>query len=387
MKQVELRLIPAPGAKPEFLATMEATTQSTTPTNSIWERLTDKVVVLEGHTRDAWALDTSCKWHAFQVTSVDGRNKLPGFVKYLRERQKTAYGRFGDDQVWVISNKQVSNWTLNCRVAALSTIPHCPLLKVKQPAAAAAAAQPTATATPTTSKKKKGFGFLGNLVGAQKRTNQQVEIAAVKKVSAAAPAAAGGGGDTAPSTGPNATNTNTTTNNTNTSLELLKTAGQVLADFRSEMEQEMLDFDASDEPLLKVPLDVASKLRTMSESEQQSGRVTMEILKYIVYEQAEEVNENWIQIYKEGEAPPEVLEDMNKAEVPDEVRGQQQAIQQQRQKMELQRAQKDAELKQKAALRGEQNADDEEDFAVLNTKKRDRRTIEEIQLGTGKRRK
>jgi hypothetical protein len=168
------------------------------------------------------------------------------------------------------------------------------------------------------------------------------------------------------------------------------------------MEQEMLDFDASDEPLLKVPLDVASKLRTMSESEQQSGRVTMEILKYIVYEQAEEVNENWIackeasefldetviQIYKEGEAPPEVLEDMNKAEVPDEVRGQQQAIQQQRQKMELQRAQKDADLKQKAALRGEQNgADDEEDFAVLNTKKRDRRTIEEIQLGTGKRRK
>ena len=74
----------------------------------------------------------------------------------------------------------------------------------------------------------------------------------------------------------------------------------------------------------------------------------MEILKYIVYEQAEEVNDEWIAhkepsefmdeatiaIYKEGEAPPEVLEDMNKADLPDEIKGQQRAIQQEQQTQE-----------------------------------------------------
>ena len=48
-----------------------------------------KLIVLEGYTRDPWALDTTAtKWTPVQVESVDGRNKLPGFVDYLHERKK-----------------------------------------------------------------------------------------------------------------------------------------------------------------------------------------------------------------------------------------------------------------------------------------------------------
>jgi type IV secretory pathway VirB10-like protein len=138
--------------------------------------------------------------------------------------------------------------------------------------------------------------------------------------------------------------------------------------------------------------------------------VTMEVMKYIVYEQAEEVNEEWIAhkepsefmdevvivIYKEGEAPPEVLEDVNKAELPDEIRGQQQALQQQRQKAEQIRAQRLRMEQTKLANMqhnkmttnnsggdGDDNQDaqddEEEDFAALNTQKRDRRTIEDFE--------
>ena len=372
MKQLDLRLIPAPGQKPEFLAKLQPT--SSNPPD--WWNASDvKLVVLEGYTRDPWAMDTSTKWHSIQVQSIDGRNKLPGFVNYLRERKKTAFGRFGPDQVWVVSHKQASSSTLACRVAPITSIPNCPMQPRKpKPAAPAPAPVPT-TATYDAKKKKKGFGLLGNLVGAQKRTNQQVETAApIKKAAAGAPANAEGIVQEDPTT---------------SSSQDLKTCGQVLAEFRQEMEQEMLDFDISPETVLKVKVDVASKLALLSPEEKQSGRVSMEILKFIVYEQAEEVNEEWIAhkepsefmdeatiaIYKEGAAPPEVLEDLNKAELPDEQRGQQRAIMEQRQKAQANKSAKQDAATQKAALQGEEM----DDFATLNTNKRDRRTIEDFE--------
>ena len=124
----------------------------------------------------------------------------------------------------------------------------------------------------------------------------------------------------------------------------------------------------------------------------------MEILKYIIYEQAEEVNDEWIAqkeqsefldevviaIYKQGQAPPEVMEDANKGDLPDEIKGQQRAMQQQQQKSEQMRAQKNSEALQKAALtdheQAQQGEDGDDNFAALNQNERDRRTIEEMQL-------
>jgi hypothetical protein len=418
-KEVELRLIPGPGAKPEFLAVV-ALKDDGRPAPACFESLLQNnnnntnnntnnraaIVVLEGYTRDAWALDTATKWEVFQVMSVDGRNKLPGFVNHLRERKKTAFGRIPDGRVWVVPHKQMSSTTLTCRVAAIPKIPNCPLQPLLAVAGAGAAKPPpqVAAAAPSTTKtgpppssnnnnattrtnnpnakKKKGFGFLGNLVGAQKRTNQQVEAVAAKKV------IAGASETTATTATSSSTTGDSAASSTRPAAEELKTAGQVLAEFRQEMEQQMLDFDLAPDVCLKVKIDVATKLKLLSDQEKHSGRVTMEILKYIVYEQAEEVNDEWIAqkeasefmdevviaIYKEGEAPPEVLEDMNKADLPDEVKGQQRAIQQEQQKAQLQREQKLAKFKQAQALKAT-----DDDFAVLNTKKRDRRTIEDYQ--------
>jgi hypothetical protein len=121
----------------------------------------------------------------------------------------------------------------------------------------------------------------------------------------------------------------------------------------------------------------------------------MDILKYIVYEAAEEINEEWVAykepsefmdeiiiiIYKEGAAPDHVLDDMHQAELPDEIRGQQRAIQEQRAK-----AMQQAELKHKQQLdqqilANNGGGDFDDDFEVLNTKKRDRRTIEDYERG------
>ena len=165
-----------------------------------------------------------------------------------------------------------------------------------------------------------------------------------------------------------------------------KTAQEVLQDFRQAMEQKMLDFDLEGDNCLKIKVSVAEWTQGLDREEKM--RVTMEVLKYIVYEQAEEVNDEWvavkepsefmddvvIAVYKE--APPEVLEEVNKAELPDEVRGQQRAIQEARQRVV---DKQEAKLQAERMTLAMQTADEEEDMATLNTNKRDRRTIEEIQ--------
>jgi hypothetical protein len=113
MKELQLMLVPAPGAKPEFLATVQPvsddgsamTTDATAKTNTVIAQVLESIgstLVLEGYTRDGWAWKpmatpppAGCGWTTLTMESTDGHNKLPGFVGYLKERQKSAYGRFG----------------------------------------------------------------------------------------------------------------------------------------------------------------------------------------------------------------------------------------------------------------------------------------------------
>ena len=405
------------------------------------------MIVLEGYTREPWAMDmnsntASTTWSSFQVHSVDGRNKLPGFVKYLRERQKTCFGRFVMDDntntntnntdnnknntslttfVWIISHKQTSSSRLSCRVAPIHSIPNCNLRPKSVPAdrnrtqnaasSTAAAAIPAAgtnTNTSTIKPKKKGFGLLGNLVGAQRRTNHQVVTASTANVASTA--------RTTTKTEHNQTSNNATKNdptggnhansdtlNNNNDIPLA-TSGQVLADFRHEMEQKMLDFDISPEMSTKISVKMGDQTKKVQDADK--GNITMEVLKYIVYEQAEEVNEEWIAhqepseftdeitvaIYKDPEfAPQEVIEEMNHAEIPEEMKAQQKLIEQKGRQQEI-NARRVQEALQRQALRnlaessgsGEGNG---QSFSALNTDKRDLRTIEEIQQDNAKRRK
>ena len=132
MKPLELALVPTPGAKPEFLASVIPLPKGTDAQKQllpkVWESITahhpppstKPIVVLEGYTRDDWAA-ASDKWQTVHVRSVDGKNKLPGFVNYLKERQKTAFGRFLGKMrtqlttfVWVVGFQQESSPLLQC---------------------------------------------------------------------------------------------------------------------------------------------------------------------------------------------------------------------------------------------------------------------------------
>ncbi|KAG7366706.1 hypothetical protein IV203_029376 [Nitzschia inconspicua] len=422
MKQLELALVPTPGAKPEFLAEViplpkDAAEKAVIP--ALWQSMTEhnKAVVLEGYTRESWAendVTSVVKWQNMHVRSVDGKNKVPGFVQYLQERQKTAFGRFlcatGTTTVTtfvlVVSYKQTNAATLSCRIAPLFTISNCPLKpksgdqKVlqqqhqKPPAAISVPKAGDAAAAP----KRKGFGLLGNLVGAQKRTNQHVVSSVVAKPGRA-PSSAASATASNPSEGVGIV---AHTSHDIEAQQELKTSGEVLADFRNKMEQAMLDFDIAPEVSMKVPIKLSDYTKQVHEADQ--GKVTMEVLKYIVYEQAEEVNDEWIAhkepsefmdeitiaIYKDAEdAPPEVLEELNRAELPEEMKAQQKMVAEQRRQQEM-KALREQEQKQLEALKSMatgsgEDGDEDVDLAALNTQKRDRRTIEEIQRDNAKR--
>ena len=379
MQQIQLMLVPEPGKAPQALATLQVVNPSPA-VSKVWDQVHthSKTVVLEGYTRDSWAWKPSgpTVWTVLVVESVDGRKKLPGFNKYLKDRQKCAYGRFllgGTTGIWVVSYVQKPTGhedRMECRISLdLTKIPGCtlsaspPKSKGPIPAAGPSSAQQTQQQQ---QRKRAGAGLLGKLVGAQKKTNQHVLAAQAPSPSAAT-----------------ATATRTTAGGVPVET---KTAANVLADFRNDMEQKMLDFDVSAESELRVPISLAEYVKGLSDDDK--SRVTMEVLKYMVYEAAEEVNEEWIAhkepsefmdeitivVYKEGCAPPEVLEEINKGELPDEVRAQQRNVQ-----VERARQLSAAERKREVALESGAHAafanEDADDVEALNTKKRDRRTV------------
>jgi hypothetical protein len=405
MKEIKLYLIPQPGAKPEFLASLQVVDPSPAVT-TLWNDRLPEQVVLEGYTRDSWAWKPSPVWQTITCVSTDGRKKLPGFTGYLKERTKSAYGRFQKSSscVWVVSYIQSKAATVDpnrveCRIALDSSkIPGCSLSASAAPSASVApvvAAPKPAVALAANANKRKG-GLLGKLVGAQQRTNQHVAIANAPARSAAA------SGTTTNNNNNNNTNTAAQNGGTSSAPEEAaaadtaaavptKTPQQVFADFRQSMQDKMLDFDLSNEQVAQIKVSVNEQAAGMADSDK--SKVTMDVLKYMVYEAAEEVNEEWIafkepsefldevviNIYKEGAAPPEVMEEINKGEVPDEVRGQQMAIQQERQRQVAYQEQKQKSQVESEALRNMGEDDEEDELEALNTKKRDRRTIEDYE--------
>jgi hypothetical protein len=164
------------------------------------------------------------------------------------------------------------------------------------------------------------------------------------------------------------------------------TSTHIISKFREKIERTLRDFEKSHQTEIKIPISLAELTREISSIEEKE-KVTISVLKYIVYEQVEEINQEWVatkessgfmdeanvHVYKAGFVPSEVLEDMNKGEQTDE------AIQQQR----FLREALSKEENRKAKLIEEENrkklASEKIEVAVLNTNKRDRRTIEEIQ--------
>ena len=393
MNETQLLLSPDPGnpnAKPDFLATAEPIKlprKNTDDINLPFE------VTLHGYTREPWSvsssIDASKGWKCCYLQSTDGRNRLPGFLKYLRERKKAAIAKFeptdvthgqgrailvvpfdqppieevpdGVDKnqllfVMYLRDDSVLKKNANGHQPKQS-LPNAPQHKPQQQQTQQTTRQKPTPKPIKINPSKKG-GLLGNLLGARQRTENHLDMVR----------------------GP------TRTDPTDLSAATTGAAG-VISSFRNKISSELEQF-ASDPTtfMTKITISLASLVKEVPLNER--DKVTMDVLKYVVYEQVEEVGmDKWvaakepgafmdectIAIYKEGHCPPEILEDLNRGELPDEVKGQARHLAEAQTKSSL----KKDKLKSEEIMK--QNMKEEVNMTVLNTNKRDRRTLEQIE--------
>jgi hypothetical protein len=395
MNETKLMLSPDPGnpnAKPDFLATVEPIKLAR---KSVDEFNLPFEVTLDGYTREPWSIVSSAstqgEWETCHLQSTDGRNRLPGFLKYLRERKKAAFAKF--EPMGVSHGQGKAILVVPFDQPAIDEVPDGvdtnQLLFVmylrdeihlkKKTNNAQLQSQDTSNTqqqskhqihqqsqkkTPPKPKpihvmpSKKG-GVLGNLLGKRQRT--EIHLDMVRAPARSDP--------------------------TDLSTATTGAAG-VISSFRNKISSELERFSSdSTIHVTKVAISLSSLVKEVPLNER--DKVTMDVLKYVVYEQVEEVGlDKWIaakepggfidectiNVYKEGQCPPEILEDLNRGELPDEIKGQARHLADSQSKL----SQRKDKMKSEEMLK--QNKIEECDHVtVLNTNKRDRRTLEQIQ--------
>lgn len=386
-EETEIQLVPAPGSTPEFLATvapLEAT-QSILPFE----------IVLDKYTRETWSRlsmrqDLNMPWKIIKIITKDERSskKIEGFMKYLKERKKSVMGKcdiLNDNDEGSAGNIQgcflvpfdqnIEKSEINNQLIVFKckVLHDCSLLKKsvstnmqmqQQKIQVEKQKQIPAPVTKAAPKPNpiKSSGFMGKLLGKSNRTG--IALATVPKSSVTMKA-----------------------NNRNENVKL-----DVINSFRQDVEETLNSFLSNASlPTCKLHVCIADILRQNKIDKMNAPEgLTMEVLKYIVYESIDEIGKDkWIaykepsefiddyniSVYKEGQAPPEVLEEVNKGEIPDEVKAAQRAMMVAvEREVARKEGKKDAQLLESAV--GNVTRDD---LSTLNTIKRDRRTIEEIQ--------
>ncbi|KAL7447993.1 hypothetical protein ACHAWC_000260, partial [Mediolabrus comicus] len=155
------------------------------------------------------------------------------------------------------------------------------------------------------STKGIGGGILGKLMGAQQRTDNHLHVVRTKR------------------------------RNNDLAPDLTSGAAGAITSFRERVATDLEKFKSDNSSFVtKVSISLAALTNEVPIEER--DKVTMDVFKYVVYEQVEElgmdrwvaakeptdfVDEAIIAVYKEGHVPADVLEDLNKADVPDEVKG------------------------------------------------------------------
>jgi hypothetical protein len=381
MNEITINIADSPSAvKSTFLATVQPILSSEA------EDLPFEITI-NRYSRESWSLKqtNSSTWKTGWFKSIDEKKNINGFLKFLKERKKAAYAKFESplhdektgqicSALFVVPFDQPTNhqstkdentffaqYCLDDKLLKATSVNQAPKPTTK-PNLQSDRRSDVIQANSYSSTASKGL--LGNLIGAQRKTNQHLAQAVRKRQD---------------------------TDELTDSL----TSTQIISRFREKVERTLRDFENSNQTEIKIPISLAELTREITSIEEKQ-KVTISVLKYIVYEQVEEINEEWVAtkessgfmdesnvvVYKAGFVPPEVLEDINKGEQTDE------AIQQQR----FLREALSKEENRKAKLIEEQNrkklASEKIQVAVLNTNKRDRRTIEEIQksmMSTSKR--
>mmetsp|Transcript_4035 Transcript_4035/g.9125 ORF Transcript_4035/g.9125 Transcript_4035/m.9125 type:complete len:430 (-) Transcript_4035:1145-2434(-) len=413
MNETTILLSGDPKAKPEFLATVEPTIPRQLPFSLPFE------LVLDGYTREPWSSgktnqnngdqqQQNHEWQTGYLVSTDGRNRLSGFMQYLQGRKKAAVAKFEASDALPSSSTTPSG-------KAILVVPYDPppipseelpdgvdksqlmfvkylrdenILKRDDPNAKKLQqqkmlqqqqklmqekqkqhqqqqimqqkkqqSQKKIPSQPAPSSNRRG-GLLGNLLGAQRRTENHLDMVRGSKST----------NDEAfdPTTG---------------------AAGCINA-FRDKISAEFEKFKSDSTTFTtKISISLGAMVKSVPIDERE--KVTMDVFKFTVYEQVEEVGmDQWIaakepsefmdecviNVYKEGHCPEDVLEDVNKGELPDEIKGQARHLVEAQSKAIQRKGKKKDEQMEKQANMGEDNG-----MVGLNTNKRDRRTLEQIQ--------
>lgn len=393
MNEITLQCADTPDAPVKnFLATLEPMTSTTDAT----EEDLPFEITLDRYTRDSWSLLKSTNdrvWKTCWFKSIDDKRRLPGFLQFLKSRKKAAYGKFEsplpdettgeiNTAIFLVPFEQPSlmdsgdgekrdcifvKYCLDERKAIIARAPV--VMNSSKQAVDLQHKQHTnhghthivnnaasSSASVVGIKVGRG-GLLGNLLGATHRTNQHLDTVRSQKKNKAS--------------------------NIDTGAV---TWNQVVNNFRQKIEKQLIDFGQSTLNEFKILINLADMTRDIASLEEKAN-VTMKVLEFIVFESVEEINEEWtpykqpsefmdectIVVYKEGHVPAEVQDDLNRGEIPDEVRQEQRAVREAMSREEKKRL----KIIQEDNLK--KTAGQTVDVSVLNTEKRDRRTIEEIQ--------
>ncbi len=407
-----------PNAQPSFLATVEPSAFHQPPPFTLPFEL-----VLDGYTREPWSsgkLDTSGSgqhirghddWQGCYLVSTDGKKRLAGFFQYLQERKKAAVARFeaagallplnassdgkailvipydpplmpllnGVDKSEVIFVKYLRDENILKRNDAKGAQKlqqqkveqQKIMMQEKQPRQQQQQQQNVSQHQPhgqtqknlpieqrvhPLSSNNKG-GCLGKLLGAQRRTESHLDMVMPRK------------------------GCNHATLDPNTG------AAGCINRFRKKIAKELQLFKSDPTAYTaKFPISHASLIKNVSLEEQ--DKVTISVFKFTVYEQVDEIgmgewvaakepseflDECVIAVYKNGHCPADVLDEINRGDLPDEIKGQARHMVESQSKAIERKGKKQGEQMVKDTIVGEHNV------VVLNTNKRDRRTLEQIQ--------
>ncbi|KAL7455853.1 hypothetical protein ACHAWC_007367 [Mediolabrus comicus] len=408
MNETTIMLTPSPGVKPEFLATVEPLSMKSSSSQQQQLSLPFELV-LDGYTREPWSSgmnndvkDNSISWKTAYLLSTDGRNRLPGFLKYLRDRKKACIAKFTDSTASTkailvvpfdpppIPLEQLPDGVDKNQLMYVKYLADERVLKGKPPITKDVEQlnhkekqiqqqkkiqqqqqkqqqkqqkQPqqhrkqAVIPQSISSTKGIGGGILGKLMGAQQRTDNHLDVVRKKR------------------------------RNNDLAPDLTSGAAGAITSFRERVATDLEKFKSDKNTFVtKVSISLAALTNEVPIDER--DKVTMDVFKYVVYEQVEElgmdrwvaakeptdfVDEAIIAVYKEGHVPADVLEDLNKADVPDEVKGLSRHIADTQSKTAQRKDKRNSEVIMR------QNAVGEDNVVVLNTNKRDRRTLEQIQ--------
>lgn len=409
MSELSIFLSEKPGAiKRDFLATTESLT-------TIFDQNDDHLpheVVFDNYSRDTWARlsDKSNGWENMWLKSIDKKGRIPGLLSFLKSRKKAAFGNFispqpdevtGEDRKGLIlvpyeqppyPSKDVLMKENVSQVGDLIFVKYClnasDILMPKGSMETKGKSNPVSNdvsnrqVRPINGAKKnkvlvanKSSGLLGSILGTQERTNRNLEAVPQQRKRKNS------------QVGIMENNNSRENQSQDFGTRVFATSNQVINNFRTKIEKKMQSFASSPSTETKIPISIAEEIKSL-ESTDEKLKVTMEILKYVVYEQVEEIGEDrWvadkepsefvdeaiIAVYKAGYAPQEVLEELNRGEMPDEAKQQQRAMREALNRVELKKVKMVEEENLKKAT------DQTKEVKRLNNVKRDRRSIEEIQ--------